>query len=142
MCATRCWPGSRLGRCKVFDIGVQPTPTCGLAVRRLHTAGGIQITASHNPAPWNGLKLFGADGAVLPATKESSIQDRYQSRAFRNVGWNELGHVEEVAGAADWHRERILQLVDAKAIRKANLEPWWMPMAGPEGRWPRACSRN
>ena len=53
--------------CRVTDIGIAPTPTVGLAVRSLAAAGGLQITASHNPAPWNGLKLFGPDGAVLPA---------------------------------------------------------------------------
>src|SRR2546423_821578 len=37
----------------VIDLGVAPTPTCGLAVTRLGAAGAIQITASHNPAPWN-----------------------------------------------------------------------------------------
>ena len=45
--------------CEIHDLGVAPTPTVGLAVRHLHAAGGVQITASHNPAPWNGLKLFG-----------------------------------------------------------------------------------
>src|SRR5439155_19689134 len=39
--------------CQVHDLGITPTPTCGLAVRRLHAAGAIQITASHNPAEWN-----------------------------------------------------------------------------------------
>ena len=53
--------------CAVDDIGIAPTPTCGFAVRQLGAAGAIQITASHNPAPWNGLKMFGPDGAVLPA---------------------------------------------------------------------------
>ena len=48
--------------CTVDDIGIAPTPTCGFAVRQLNAAGGIQITASHNPAPWNGLKMFGPDG--------------------------------------------------------------------------------
>src|ERR687889_275258 len=52
--------------CTVEDIGIAPTPTGGFAVRQLNAAGAIQITASHNPAPWNGLKMFGADGAVLP----------------------------------------------------------------------------
>ena len=53
--------------CTVDDIGIAPTPTCGFAVRQLNAAGGIQITASHNPSPWNGLKMFGPDGAVLSA---------------------------------------------------------------------------
>src|SRR5262245_12121753 len=43
--------------CEVIDLGVAPTPTCGLAVTRLKAAGAVMITASHNPAPWNGLKL-------------------------------------------------------------------------------------
>src|SRR5213080_792535 len=55
------------GGCTVEDIGIVPTPTCGFAVRFLQAAGAIQITASHNPAPWNGLKMFGPDGAVLSA---------------------------------------------------------------------------
>src|SRR5271157_260805 len=57
--------GLLAGGCEVHDLGVAPTPTCGLAVRRVPAAGAIQITASHNPAPWNGLKLFGADGRIL-----------------------------------------------------------------------------
>src|SRR5215211_1386889 len=52
--------------CTVEDVGIAPTPTCGFAVRQLKAAGAIQITASHNPAPWNGLKMFDPDGAVLP----------------------------------------------------------------------------
>ena len=50
--------------CEVHDLGNAPTPTVGLAVRRLQAAGAIQISASHNPAPWKsaGMKLFGGDG--------------------------------------------------------------------------------
>ena len=50
--------------CEVHDVGVAPTPTFGLAVFKLHAAGGVQITASHNPAQWNGMKLFGPTGAA------------------------------------------------------------------------------
>jgi phosphomannomutase len=113
--------GLEAGGCKVFDIGIGPTPTCGFAVRRLEAAGGIQLTASHNPAPWNGLKLFGADGAVLPARQGKSIQDRYESRNFKTVDWNALGRVELTDGAADWHRERVLELVDVNVIQQAKL---------------------
>src|SRR5262245_6635441 len=59
--------------CSVDDIGIAPTPTVGVAVRQLGAAGGIQITASHNPAPWNGLKMFGPDGAVLPADRGKQV---------------------------------------------------------------------
>src|SRR6516165_8822316 len=60
--------------CEVHDLGVAPTPTVGLAVRRMAAQGGVQITASHNPAPWNGLKLFGPAGAVLPPADGQRIQ--------------------------------------------------------------------
>ncbi|MBI5078986.1 phosphoglucosamine mutase, partial [Candidatus Saganbacteria bacterium] len=43
--------------CNVTDLGICPTPTVGLMVRKLRAAGGIIITASHNPLPWNGLKF-------------------------------------------------------------------------------------
>src|SRR5262249_21225467 len=49
--------GLAAGGCEVHDLSVAPTPTVGLAVRHLNAAGGIQVTASHNPAPWNGMKL-------------------------------------------------------------------------------------
>src|SRR5436305_7028839 len=87
--------------CEVQDLGIAPTPTCGLAVRRLHAAGGIQITASHNPAPWNGLKLFGGDGRVLTAAEGKHVQDIFESRQFRRVAWNQLKSVSECTRAED-----------------------------------------
>src|SRR5262245_46081504 len=60
--------------CSVQDIGIAPTPTCGIAVRHLNASGCIQISASHNPSPWNGLKMFGNDGAVLSAQRGSEVR--------------------------------------------------------------------
>src|SRR5438105_3118045 len=79
--------------CEVHDIGVAPTPTCGLAVRHLQAVGAVQISASHNPAPWNGLKLFGPDGGVLSAAEGRAVQSIFESRAFRRASHAELGHV-------------------------------------------------
>src|SRR5205823_13180030 len=87
--------------CEVHDLGVAPTPTCGLAVRRLGAAGGVQITASHNPAEWNGLKLFGPEGMVLTAAEGQRIRDRFAARDFRHVSWKELGSVTECRLAGD-----------------------------------------
>lgn len=101
----------------VHDLGVLPTPTCGLAVRRLAAAGAVMITASHNPAPYNGLKLFGPDGRVLPAADGQKIQAIFQSRRFHRAPWDEIGRVWPCPQAADWHRDRVLELVDVSAIR-------------------------
>jgi phosphomannomutase len=108
--------------CHVQDLGVAPTPTVGLAVRRLQAAGGIQITASHNPAPWNGLKLFGRDGRVLPASQGRQVQALFEAGTFRYVSWHELGAASDCPDAADWHREKVLELVDAPAIRATRLK--------------------
>ncbi len=107
--------------CEVHDLGVAPTPTVGLAVRHLHAAGGIQITASHNPAPWNGLKLFGPDGRVLSAAEGRKVQARFELGQGRRVSWNALGTVRDYHQAEDLHCNRILELVDAPRIRAAGL---------------------
>jgi phosphomannomutase len=109
------------GGCEVLDLGVAPTPTCGLAVARLRAAGGIQITASHNPAPWNGLKLFGPDGAVLTARQGQAIKELFDAGTFRRAAWNELGAVRDCGQAETWHRERVLELVDVPRIRSRQL---------------------
>src|SRR5947209_7916181 len=57
MLAAAAAAGLMSAGCRVIDGGIAPTPTCGLAVRYFAAAGGLQVTASHNPAPWNGLKL-------------------------------------------------------------------------------------
>lgn len=107
--------------CEVCDLGVAATPTVGLALRRLNAAGGIQITASHNPAPWNGLKLFGPDGAVLSAACGKEVKALFESSSHRRAAWNSLGFVSEVPKADDWHLETVLRLIDVPAIRARQL---------------------
>src|SRR4051812_8968242 len=79
--------------CSAEDIGIAPTPTVGIAVRQLGAAGGIQITASHNPAPWNGLKMFGADGAVLPADRGKQVQKLFEENGIKYAAWDGIGSV-------------------------------------------------
>jgi phosphomannomutase len=107
--------------CEVHDLAIAATPTVGLAVRRLEARGAIQITASHNPAEWNGLKLFGADGAVLSAVAGQRIKELFDAGSFRRVGWNEIGTLTECRKADDWHRECVLELVDVPKIRARGL---------------------
>jgi phosphomannomutase len=107
--------------CEVQDVGVCPTPTVGLAVKAVGAAGGVQITASHNPAPYNGLKLFGADGRVLSAAEGRKVQALFEAGTTRSVPHDELGNVAEYRRAEDAHRDRVLQLIDVPRIRAAQF---------------------
>ncbi len=107
--------------CDVQDLGIAPTPTCGLAVRRLRAAGAVQITASHNPAPWNGLKLFGDDGAVLSASRGREVKQLYDAGWFTCVPHDRLGRAHACDQAEAWHAERVLQLVDVERIRRRGF---------------------
>jgi phosphomannomutase len=113
--------GLRGAGCEVHDLAVAPTPTFGLAVKRLGAAGGVQITASHNPAPWNGLKLFGPDGGVLSPDEGKRVKGLFDGREFRRAAWDQLGNLVEEGRALDWHRQRVLELVDVVRIRARGL---------------------
>ncbi|MFO0925439.1 MAG: phosphoglucosamine mutase [Gemmataceae bacterium] len=108
--------------CEIHDLGVAPTPTVGLAVRTLHAAGGIQITASHNPAPYNGLKLFGADGQVLSASVGQQVRALFEQQASRFVPYNEVGTVRYYRQAEEVHGDQVLQMVDGGRVRAARFK--------------------
>jgi len=107
--------------CSVEDIGIAPTPTVGIAVRRLAAAGGIQITASHNPAPWNGLKMFGPDGAVLPAEQGRHVQQLFEGGGLRYAGWDGIGAVRVPPDVLDDHVRLASDAVSAANIHAAGF---------------------
>jgi phosphomannomutase len=108
--------------CDVHDLGVAATPTVGLAVLTLGAAGAVQVTASHNPAPWNGLKLFGPDGRVLSAAEGRKVAELFQAGACRTVPHNEVGTVRHYRQAEEVHGDRVLHLVDGGRIRAARFK--------------------
>jgi phosphomannomutase len=124
--------------CEVEDIGIAPTPTCGLAVRHVQAAGAIQISASHNPAEWNGLKLFGPDGAVLSASDGRQVQELFEAGSLRRAAWSELGKTVDRHGAADWHRDRVLELIDVQRIQGRRLRVFLDANGGAGGPLGRA----
>ena len=67
----------------VIDADVAATPTTGVLVRRAQAAGGIQISASHNPPQYNGLKLFSPEGRVIPAERRSRSHRTLPRRGTR-----------------------------------------------------------
>jgi phosphomannomutase len=102
----------------VIDLGMVPTPTVQLTVEEHHTAGGLAITASHNPIEWNALKFIGAAGLFLDPG-ESGAMRAYIDRGVRYPSWESLGSVRTDDGAVARHIERILALpfIDVEGIR-------------------------
>jgi phosphomannomutase len=107
--------------CQVLDCGVVPTPTVGLLVNARRAAGGIAITASHNPLEWNALKFFNARGQFLTAAANKKLLRIYDRREFRRAPVELLGHVREEPRALDMHLDRILKHVDVRKIKARKL---------------------
>ena len=77
--------------CDVIALGVAPTPTIGIAVEQLHAAGGISITASHNPMEWNGLKFIGRSGMFLNAEENRRMWTMADQPHKPYATWEKLG---------------------------------------------------
>jgi len=108
--------------CRVIDAGIATTPTVGVLVQHLGAVGGLQITASHNPSEWNGLKPFNSGGGVYNQEEGKQLLALLESREFNFVPWNEMGTVETLEDAAAAHRERVRRLVDVEAIRDRKFK--------------------
>jgi phosphomannomutase len=109
----------------VLDCGVAATPTVGIVVRQQRAAGGIQISASHNPAPYNGLKLFSSEGRVLPAAAGADVLRRFQSPASAAAasGQTKTGTLRSVDGGPA-HVALVAKTVDVEAIRRCRPRVW------------------
>lgn len=116
----------------VRDGGVCPTPSLLLAVQDSDAAaGGLVLTASHNPPAWNGLKLIGPDGLFLSPEEGRRVQQRFEEGP-EYAAWSALG---ERAEGGDWstrHVERILglDLVDPERVAGRGLHVAVDPVGG------------
>jgi phosphomannomutase len=105
--------------CDVLALGVAPTPTVALAVEREGAAGGIAVTASHNPAEWNGLKFIGPSGLFLTAAENRVLWDIVRDGDVRFAPWDAQGAHRSDPGWLTRHCDMLLglSLLDADVIR-------------------------
>jgi phosphomannomutase len=109
----------------VFDAGIAATPTTGVLVRHHRCAGGVQISASHNPAEYNGIKLFSAEGRVVPSEVGRRVQERFACGANRQSKTASRSRTAGQAGsgarAADASRS-VQQIIDTVSAHWALVE--------------------
>jgi phosphomannomutase len=120
----------------VIDLGIVATPTVEVAVRELEAVGGIQISASHNPAEWNALKLLSSRGIFLTAEEGAELHARIESGRPVFLPADRLGKRSSRDDFSAVHVARIVasQLVDAEAIRKRRLHAVVDCVCGAGGR--------
>jgi phosphomannomutase len=102
---------------KVLYADVAATPTVGVMVRAHLAAGGVQISASHNPPAYNGFKLFDADGRVLPAAAGAAVLTAYRHSDAAWAASEQVGAQMQIGDTIGQHLRLISAFVDVEAIR-------------------------
>jgi phosphomannomutase/phosphoglucomutase len=103
----------------VANAELVPTPCLQYATKRSGYAGGIMITASHNPPEYNGIKPAASDGVEIAREDELKVEDIYYGKRFARVD----GHGREYAdeSVVPSYMEKALSLVDADRIRSRRF---------------------
>ena len=103
--------------CEVVDAGVIPTPSLQVFIAATRARGGLAITASHNPAEYNAVKLFNGGGLFFNTYERSELLDLYHQRSFVEATNAEIRTVSPApADAARLHLTRVLSHVDVPSI--------------------------
>jgi phosphomannomutase/phosphoglucomutase len=121
MIKSACASGLMATGCTVQDCGIVPTPTLQYAVKVTKAAGGVMITASHNPPEFNGIKCIDPDGTEMSRENEEAIERIYAVAEFARADWLRIGKITPFTTSIDRYIGGILSKVDVNTIRRANL---------------------
>ncbi len=105
--------------CKVTDLGVVATPTTGVMIHALQADGGIIVTASHNPTPWNGLKCLDGDGLAPSEEDAQDIIKRFHTTVALTP--KSGGTLEINTQGNDTHIAKLLGVIDPQPIRDMHF---------------------
>jgi phosphomannomutase len=108
----------------VLDLGLSTTPTVEIAVTCENAAGGIILTASHNPIQWNALKLLNHNGEFISEAEGAEVLRIADQEDFAFVDVKKLGSYASDDTYLQKHIDQVLalSLVDVEAIRNANFK--------------------
>ncbi|MDP3911680.1 MAG: phosphoglucosamine mutase [Gemmatimonadales bacterium] len=110
--------------CDIIDVGLVPTPTVQLAVEHHRAAGGLILTASHNPIEWNALKFVGPDGIFLDGDAGTRVREMAAGHTtLQRANYNAIGGLRADAEAISRHLSAVLALpaVTASATRRRRF---------------------
>ncbi len=103
--------------CQGIDLGIVSTPGVAVMMAERGAAGGVVITASHNPIAWNGIKFLMPPGVAPPPLTAASILDRYRQESFALADVDHIGRLQRDDTTHERHVGRVLDILDVEAIR-------------------------
>jgi len=109
--------------CNVIKVGIVPTPTVAMGVLKYKAAGGIIISASHNPAEWNALKLLNSTSEFMDAVQGSEMIAISESGDFNYQPYDKIGELHSDENILQDHIQAILDLpfIDPDVIRSVEI---------------------
>ena len=108
--------------CHVIRLGVVTTPSTGIMVEALAAAGGLVLTASHNPGQWNGIKALCDNGAAPSRKQAEQVFDLFHRAEVSTAMVDDLGSIEEDDTTHRVHVERVVGQIDRAAIAGRKLK--------------------
>jgi phosphomannomutase len=118
----------------VIDLGIVTTPSVGVMVRELAAAGGVIITASHNPIAYNGIKLLLGNGVAPPAPIAEKIKRCFLGKDFALVDSAHCGRISTSEETDATHIAKVLAIVDREAIAAKQFKVVLDSVNGAGGR--------
>ena len=106
----------------VIKIGMVPTPLVGYATEKLNVDAGVMLTASHNPSPYNGIKLWNKNAMAYTSEQEKEIEEIYANKSYTSATWDKVGKLsvnEEIKGQ---YVDDLVNMVDIKEGFKVVID--------------------
>ena len=106
----------------VIKIGMVPTPLVGYATEKLDANAGIMLTASHNPSPYNGIKLWNKNGMAYTSEQEAKIEEIYANKDYISVAWDKIGKLSVNEQIKGQYVDDLVDMVDIKEGLKVVID--------------------
>ncbi len=118
----------------VIDLGLVTTPGVGIMVTELGCSGGVVVTASHNPAQYNGIKLLLDNGIAPPPDEAEQIKKCFYDKQFSLADSGDCGKVASNEQTDDIHIAKVLAIVDKNVIKERKFNVVLDSVNGAGGR--------
>jgi phosphoglucosamine mutase len=105
----------------VIDLGRVATPTVARSIARLDADAGVVVTASHNPAPDNGIKLWTPSGQAFDTDRRERITEIIDTEAYEFASWDNSGNRQRQSTATAAHEAALVEAVDRESVEGLEI---------------------